>query len=279
MRARGRRHDDDDLAARLGACRIVGRERRQVAAPHFLVQLCQFAAHGGFARAEPDAEIGECRGETRAALEQHQRRRHAGELGDARAARTLLWRQEAFEEEPVGRKPGDAERHQHRGGAGRGRHRVAGLARLAHELEAGIGDQRRAGVRDQRDPCAARELLQQERTRGLGVVVVIGSKGYFYTVMIDKPAAHPRVLAGDEVAAREDFERAQRYVAQVSDRRRHHVEPRREFRCVDSLSGNDVPPRLILRDLRLGVRRAAARCHARHLSAGIANRRARYPGF
>ena len=64
-------------------------------------------------------------------------------------------RQEAFEEETVGRQAGDIQRRQHRRGAGDRRHRVARVLRRAHQLVAGIGNQRRAGVGDQRDRLAA----------------------------------------------------------------------------------------------------------------------------
>ena len=51
---------------------------------------------------------------------------------------------------------------------------IAGGADLAHQLEAGIGDQGRAGVGDQRDRGALRQLFQDFRPRQRGVVLVIG---------------------------------------------------------------------------------------------------------
>ena len=84
---------------------------------------------------------------------------------EPRPPRALLRRQEALEEEAVGRQRRDRERRQHRGRAGHRDHAVAGGAGLAHQLEAGIGDQRRAGVGHQRDRCALRQLLQDLRPR------------------------------------------------------------------------------------------------------------------
>ena len=73
---RRRRHHDDDLAARLAACGIVARERRQIAAADFLVQLGEFAADRGGARAQPFGQVGKGGGQPLPALEQHQRRRN-----------------------------------------------------------------------------------------------------------------------------------------------------------------------------------------------------------
>ena len=101
----------------------------------------------------------------RAALEQHQRRRDARELGDARAPLALLRRQEAFEEEPVGRQARDRQRRQRRRSARQRGDRMAGLARRAHQLEAGVGDQRRAGIRYQRDGPPGGEPREQLRPR------------------------------------------------------------------------------------------------------------------
>ena len=70
---------------------------------------------------------------------------------------------------------GDAERGQHRRRARQRGDRVAGLARRAHQLVAGIGNQRRAGVGDQRDGFAARRAAPAIFGRAsAGVVLVIG---------------------------------------------------------------------------------------------------------
>ena len=117
----GRRDHDDDLAARLGAGRVVARERGKIAAPHFLVQLGQLAADRGLARAEAGREIGE-RAARRGPLSNSTSvagMRASSAMRVRRAA--CLRRQEAFEEEPVGRQAGDRQRRQHRRGAGQRR--------------------------------------------------------------------------------------------------------------------------------------------------------------
>ena len=81
-------------------------------------------------------------------------------------------RQEALEQEPVGRQAGGDQRRQRRRGA---RDRVDGAAlgrRLAHQLEAGIGDRGRAGVADQRHRSPAAQPGQQLRP-GRGRVVLV----------------------------------------------------------------------------------------------------------
>ena len=105
----GRRRDHDhDLAARLGAFRVVARQAargRRAALPR-----AAWSARGRSRRraAQACGEIGERRGKARPALEQHQRCRNARKLGDALLPRGLLGRQEAFEEETgrsAGRRP------------------------------------------------------------------------------------------------------------------------------------------------------------------------------
>ena len=78
------------------------------------MKLGELAADRRLALAELGGEIGERCGKPRPGFEQHQRRRDARQFGDAGAARGLLRRQEAGEEELVGRQAGDRERGQHR---------------------------------------------------------------------------------------------------------------------------------------------------------------------
>ena len=133
-------------------------------------------------------------------------------------------RQKSLEEKPVGRQRGHAQRRQHRGRAGQRDHGMAGGADLAHQLEAGIGNQRRAGIRHQRDRDALRQLLQDDGARLRGVVLVIGFQLRRDPVALGQPARHPCVFAGDDVDAGQGFQRAQRDVAEIADRRRHQMQ-------------------------------------------------------
>ena len=126
---------------------------------------------------------------------------NAREFGDARAPRGLLGRQEAGEEELIGRQAGNRQRRQQRRGAGQRRHRVARLLRGAHELESGIGDKRRAGIGDERNGGAFGQPAQQRRPGLRGIVVVIGRERGFNPIAIEQLTGDAGVLAGDQVGA------------------------------------------------------------------------------
>src|SRR5712691_9495971 len=68
--------------------------------------------------------------------------------------------------------PSDRKRREHRRGAGGCRHHDTGRVRFAHQLVAGVGDERRSGIRDKGDAPGLRQLCQQARPRRRGVVVV-----------------------------------------------------------------------------------------------------------
>ena len=80
---------------------------------------------------------------------------------------------------------------------------MAGLVRRAHQLVARIGNQRRAGVRDQRDRRARGKPRQQLRPRLGGIVLVVGRQRRRDAVAFEELAGHAAVLAGDEVGSRQ----------------------------------------------------------------------------
>ena len=206
------------------------------------MQLGQLAADSRFARSEAGRQVGERRGQPRPGLEQHQRCRNAAELGNAAAARGGLRRQEAGKQELIGGQAGDGERRQQRRGAGQRRDRVAGVMGGAHQLEARIGDQRRAGVGDQRDRRAIGEPAQQRRPRLRRIVVVVGRQRRGDGVAVEELARHPRILAGDQVGAGQRRERAQRDVAEIADRGGDDMQPRSEPRHVGLVTVEDIVP-------------------------------------
>ncbi len=171
--SRGRADHQHELAARL---QRAGRSRQfgNLRAPDLLVQFRHLAADRGIALAHDVGEIGERALHPAAGFEHDERRVDPRKLGQPRAARGLLRRQKSFEEKPVGGERRDRERRQHRGRARQRDHLMAGRADLAHQLETGIGDQGRAGIGDQRDGGALRQLFQDFRPRQCGVVFVIG---------------------------------------------------------------------------------------------------------
>ena len=99
--------------------------------------------------------------------------------------RRLLGGQKSLEEEPVGRQRAHHQRRKHGGRAGQGRHARALLACRAHELVAGVGDQRGAGIGDERDGGALGEPCQQLGPGLGGVVVVIGRERGGDGVMVE----------------------------------------------------------------------------------------------
>jgi len=119
---------------------------------------------------------------------------------------------------------------------------MSGRRGSARQLEAGIGDQGRAGVGHQRHRGAVREPRQDFRPRFRGVVLVIGRERGRYPVVVDQLAGDAGILAGDEVGRRQGLERPQRDVAQIADRGCHHMQAARQRGRVDRLALEEVPP-------------------------------------
>ena len=103
--------------------------------------------------------------------------------------------------------------------------RDASVERFAHELVAGVGDERRARVRDQRDRLSGAEPRHKPRAFALGIVLVIGAERAADAEMGEQLLRVPRVLGGDEIGAGEHGERPERNVGEIADRRRHEIKP------------------------------------------------------
>ena len=111
-------------------------------------------------------------------------------------------------------------------------------ADLAHQFEAGIGNQRRAGVRDQRNRSALRQPLQDLWPRGFRVMFVIGLELRGYCVTLGQTAGDAGVLAGDDVDARQRFQRAKCDVSEIADRGCHQIEAGNRFRGIQGLAAD-----------------------------------------
>ncbi len=107
---------------------------------------------------------------------------------------------------------------------------MTGGADLAHQLEAGIGDQWRAGVRHQRDRAALRQRLQNLRTRRFRIVLVILLERRCDRIALGQAARDAGVLAGDDIDAGERLKRPQGDVAEIADGCRDQIETRRGLR-------------------------------------------------
>ena len=179
------------------------------------------------AGAEHGRGVGEHLGQPLRRFEQDQRRRHRRQLAQDPPARGAARRQEALEQEPVGRQAGGHQRRQHGRGAGDREDGAALGQRRAHQLEAGIGDRGRAGVADQGHRLARREPGQQLRPRRLGIVLVVERQRPAQAQMAHQPAGHPAVLADHEVGGGEHALGAPGQVLEIADRRRDEIEARR----------------------------------------------------
>ena len=76
--------------------------------------------------------------------------------------------------------------------------------RRPHQLETGIGNQRRAGVGDQREFFAAAQRIEHGGANALGIVVVIGVERLVDPEMRQQPARNPGILAQDAVDIAQD---------------------------------------------------------------------------
>src|SRR5579871_180175 len=114
VRVRERTTDYQHKLATGLALVCVLRQLGQCRAPDLLVQLGQFAADRGLARAHDVCEIAERLRQAMTGFEHHQRRIDPGELRKAGPPRGGFLRQETIEEEPVRRQGGDRERRQYR---------------------------------------------------------------------------------------------------------------------------------------------------------------------
>ena len=137
--------------------------------------------------------------------------------------RRLPGRQESLEIEAVGRQAGDAKRRERRGRAWRRDDREAELDRLGDKFIAGIGNERRPGVGDQRQRLPFRDAFQRARARLGGVVLMIRRERPLNAVAREQRARHAGVLGQDRIGAGQDRQSPQRHVGEVANRRRHDV--------------------------------------------------------
>ncbi len=94
-------------------------------------------------------------------LVDHDRPRGVGQLPQQTTAFAGTMRQEALEDEAIGRETGDRKQCRDGGRPGYRRDLVAGSRGGAHQQGSRIGETRRSRVRHQGDRGAVRELLQQ----------------------------------------------------------------------------------------------------------------------
>ena len=200
----------------------------QSAAADFLMPLGQLPRHRGLAVAEDLGYVGERSGEPRRTLEKYQRSGKPRPVAERAPPRCRARWQKAGEQKYVGRQAGQDQRGHRRGRPRRRRHRQVFGQRRPHQLEAGIGDERRAGVGNQRQPVTAAQRLEHGGPYPVGVVVVIGVERRSDAKPGEQAAGDPGVLAQDAVDIAQHPEPAQRDVAEIADRRRDEMKTGRQ---------------------------------------------------
>ena len=224
--ARGGADHDDDLAPRCARRGVLRGERVERAATDLLVQLGQFARHRRGPRAEFEREVGERLREPARRFVEDQRARHGGQRVDPLAARRAPRRQEALEEEPVGRQARDAQRRERR--RRRPARRSTGEPRRRPPRRPACSRDRKSAACRRRKSAPAPgprpSARKRPRARLGGVVLVIGRRAASpIAVTGEQGARDARVLGEHRVGRRQDGERAQRHVARDcrSASRRH----------------------------------------------------------
>src|SRR5207237_10593195 len=97
------------------------------------------------------------------------------------------------------------------------------------QAESRIGNSRRPGIADYRDPRSRSKLLDEfRRPRGL-IVLVIAGRTRGYSVMIEQLLRLTGVLAGDEINLLQHSNGAQGDVFEIADRRGNEVEARGDW--------------------------------------------------
>ena len=227
VRSVGRLADhDDDLAAPVdpARCGVIG-QRAEAAAQGLLVELRQLAAdRRGSPRAAGSGKVGERRRETARAPRTAPPSARPRQPGKPLPPFAPASREEALE---APARPGDPRGHQpgeDRRGPGDGHHAATFGRPGRHEAGAGIGNERRAGVRDEREVAPRPQVCQEPgKRRGL-VARMVRDEVRRDPMASEEPARDPGVLRGDERHRAQDFERSQRDVTKVADGRRDDVQ-------------------------------------------------------
>jgi len=188
------------------------------------VELRELAADHRPPVAELGARVGEAREQPVGRLENDQGVSESAEGAIEGAPLARFRRRESGEGEGVGRKAGGDESGEDRR---RSRDRFDPVPRFdggAHQGEPRIGEERRAGVRDDGDGLSLVERRQEAREPGPFVVLVERQCGPGDPEVLQQTSGAPGVLAGDEVRLGEGARGPGREVVQVADGRRDEQE-------------------------------------------------------
>jgi hypothetical protein len=204
---------------------VVGQQLGRAAAAAFLVQLGQFARHRHFAARQHLADRGERLGQPGRGLEEHQRRLDPRQLFQRLGARLVLGREKPSEQEAVVGQARQRQRGERRARPRQRRHRDVRRPRLAHQPEAGIGNQRRPRIADQRHGLGPHRL-DQPRSHVIAAMVIVAPHRLAQAEMSHELAGHAGVFAGDCVAPRQGLGCPHGQVAEIANRRGDNIQPR-----------------------------------------------------
>ena len=104
---------------------------------------------------------------------------------------------------------------------------MAGFDSGAHQLVAGVGDQRRAGIGDQRHHLAVAQRGHEARAGALGIVIVIGGEAGRDAIVTDELGRHAGIFAGDQIGRGQHVQPPHGNIVEMANRGRNDIEPRR----------------------------------------------------
>ena len=183
------------------------------------MQLCQLARHSRRAGTEHLRHFGKAGGDAGRCLEPDCRRAQPFDLADLVAAGFGRTGEKAGKHEPVRRQARNRERGQNRAWPGNRKHHNVLLAAGGDKLVARIGYQRRAGIADENNCLAVRELVQKPGPHRRPIMVMIGDHpcASGCTGQVQQLAGDPCVLAGDDIGAGQHLGSARRKIAEIAD--------------------------------------------------------------
>lgn len=145
------------------------------------------------------------------------------DLGQTRAAPHRLGRQKTFENEAIRWQPRRRKRSNQCASARYRHHSDTRCTRLAHEVVAGIRNQRRAGIGDQCHAVPGQQTRQKAIALVALVVLMAGRQRRVDTKVLQQANGMTRVFGRNQRDATEYFQRSRTHIIQVADGRGHHV--------------------------------------------------------
>lgn len=208
-----------------GGALFEGREKfREFTAPKFFVELGDFAGDARGAVAENFAGVGDAFRNTMRPFVKNDGAILDAQAFESAAAFAGASRKKTNEKKFLVGQAAGGERGEKRGWSGDGDDRNMMTQTERDETMSRIGDQRHAGVADERDLCALFEGDEQFGRAREFVVLVIADERFADFVVVEKLLGVARVLAGDLVDFLEDAQGPQGDVFEIANGRANEVQ-------------------------------------------------------